>query len=1127
MLRGETERTMSVPTPRRSSEGIGARTAEHVRPFVGRIRELDELGAAFADASDGHGAVFLVCGEPGIGKSRMMEVLAASARADGWTVLVGRCWDGGGAPAYWPWVQVVRAAGGDFDALSPAGDTAAALSARRSSVSSAADADAERFRLFEDVARFLTDVSSDQPVMIVLDDLHAADEPSLLLLRFLATTADTRRVIVLGSYRESEPRVLDHGDLFGELTRLGRRVPLRGLSVEEVTSYLTLVGGEPTSDVIAARLQDVTGGNPFFLGEVVRVLIAEGRLSSADETSMRRMPEEVRALIRRHVSTLSPEAIGVLRVAAVFGHDLDLRVLADAGPVDVDRMTDAVSEAVRAGILSEDPSAPGSFAFAHDLVRETLYDDLPSGRRLELHRTAGDVLERVFRDDLGPHLAAIAHHLTRAAPLDGGERAVDYSVLAADRAVAVLAYEDAVALYERALQLLSTSESNRDRRYEILMRLGDARARSGDTVGARRCYEDAADLSRLAGDPEAVARAALALVTSAAPVRLGFGGLLVTTIVDPGNTGVALLEEAQRTLPPGDSSLRARTLARLAAELYQFHQTDRSRTLAREAVDMALRLGDPEALVESLHGRHWATLSPDTTEDRLANAQEMLLAATGAGDEEAAFLARHARLHCFLEMCDIAGVDTELVAMEQLAARIRQPFYVWHVACLHGMRALLDGRLTDADRMLATAFGIARIRQSEDVVYMYEDAQVFAIRWTQGRLEERRERTLWHGERYPIARWRDALSAAELGDERAARAEIERHARNGFSDLPRDGLWLLHACALAHACVLVGDRPRARSLYGLLSPFADRQAISVSTLPFGPVTMRLGMLATLLERWDDAEAHFFAATERCDAMGARAIRAMVLIEHSRMLVARRGSGDAARAGELLSDANAICEELDMPGIRKRARTLAPTGGVAASSVEVPRASLRREGQYWTIRYGDEMARLRDRKGLRHLRNLLASPGRELHVLELVRAESGASTEPATAEEDVARPMTEREEPILDTQAKDAYRRRLRELDDDLEEARAWHDPERASKIQAEIEALGDELGRALGLGGRDRSLPSDAERARVTVTKAIRAAVGAIGGECPELGRHLDASIRTGRFCVYAPPGQVPPRWEL
>ena len=455
--------------------------------------------------------------------------------------------------------------------------------------------------------------------------------------------------------------------------------------------------------------------------------------------------------------------------------------------------------------------------------------------------------------------------------------------------------------------------------------------------------------------------------------------------------------------------------------------------------------------------------------------------------------------------------------MEQLAARIRQPFYVWHVACLHGMRALLDGRLHDADRMLATAF--ARVRESEDVVYMYEDAQVFAIRWAQGRLDERRDRTARHGELYPIARWRDALFAAELGDERAARAEIERHARNGFADLPRDGLWLMHMCALAQACVLVGDVARAGSLYELLSPFVDRHAISVSTLPFGPVATRLGMLAALLERWEEAEGHFRTAMERCDEMGARAIRAMVLIEFARMLIARGGSGDEVRVGAMLTDAIAVCDELGMPGIRERALTVIPSGGVA-TSVEVPHASLRREGQYWTVRYGNEMARLRDRKGLRHLRHLLAAPGRELHVLELVRAESGVpdGDAPAVADDAAVR-VSGREEPVLDARAKDEYRRRLRELDDELEEARSWNDPERAATIQSEIEALGVELGRALGLGGRDRSMPTDAERARVSVTKAIRAAVNAIGAECPELGRHLDASIRTGRFCVYAPSG--------
>ena len=246
------------------------------------------------------------------------------------------------------------------------------------------------------------------------------------------------------------------------------------------------MGGEPTSGAIAARLQGVTGGNPFFLGEVVRVLIAEGRLGSADEAAMRRIPEEVRALIRRHVSTLSPETIGMLRVAAVLGHDLDLRVLADAGPISADRMTDAVSEAVRAGILSEDPAAPGSFAFAHDLVRETLYDDLPTIRKVELHRTAGDVLgARV------PRRPRPAPGRDRAPPLAGGavgRRRPGRRLLACWPPIA-----RSPCSRTRTRWRSTNGRSSccpRPRRTavaasDILMRLGDARARSGDTVGAR------------------------------------------------------------------------------------------------------------------------------------------------------------------------------------------------------------------------------------------------------------------------------------------------------------------------------------------------------------------------------------------------------------------------------------------------------------------------------------------------------------------------------------------------------------------------------------------------------------------------------------------------------------------
>lgn len=1109
---------------------VGERSA---RSFVGRARELDELGLALLDAAAGHGSLLMISGEPGIGKSRLMEEISGRADELGWRVLTGRCWEGGGAPAYWPWVQVVRAAGGDFDRLTHAPDARGDVADRRPllEVLDPDDPETARFRLFDEVARFLATAANERPCLIVLDDLHAADEPSLLMLRFLATTAPDRSLLVLGSYREGEARVHELADLFGDLARQGRRISLRGLSPGEVAEYIALMSADTPSEAIAARISDVTGGNPFFIGEVVRTLLAEGRFTGAAESHGLRLPEEVRALIRRRVAGLSPEAVSTLRLAAVVGRSFDLRVIAPTTRLSPERIRDVLNETVRSGVIVEDRDLPGSYAFVHDLVRATLYEDLTPTRRMELHRTVGAVLEGLFQADLEPHLAEIAHHLVRAAPLDGPERALEYSVRAADRARSILAYEDAAMLYARALQLLGSTEQEPERSAELLLQLGGVQARAGDEEDARRSFEEAAAIGRRAGATEILAHAALGYLLGAGPARIGLGGLLLTARFEAGATGIALLEQALEALPTTDDPLRARVLARLATELYPTEFRERRLALSQEAIEMALRVGDSQALAEALHGRHWATLAPDSWHDRLSNAQQMLVAATGAGNEEAAFLARHARLHCFLERCDVRGIDTELEAMARLADRIRQPLHLWHTACLRGMRSLLDGRATDAEREVRDALEIGRVRENETVSYMFEYAQLVAIRWAQGRLDEVRGSIDEHGERFRgIPRWRDALAAAELGDEHAARTEVERHARDGFSHLPRDGLWLLHLCALAQACVLIEDRPRAASLYELLVPFADRNAISVSTVPFGPVAMWLGMLVTLLERWEEAEEQFDRALERCRAMGARALEARTLLEQAGMLIARARGGDAGRSNEALARAAAIAEELDLPGIRDRASALAAPRGRRSEARLEPAADpamFHREGQYWTVAYEGEMARLRDLKGLRYVAALLASPGRDVHVLELAGLPVGATFEGDPDAAQLGRSRLDGTDAVLDPRAKDAYRRRLTELAEDLDEARSWNDPERAARIEQEIDALTTELERAVGLGGRDRGMPSPAERARVSVTKAIKSAVRTVSRDCPRLGRHLEASIRTGRFCSYAPLGKEPPPWRL
>ena len=276
--------------------------------------------------------------------------------------------------------------------------------------------ESDRFRLFDGVARFLMKVADDRRLLVVLDDLHAADEPSLLLLRFLAQTIAGGRIVLLGAYREAEQRVHELVELFAELARVGHRIPLRGLSRPEVGIYISRVAARParkrwsprcTTSPPATLLRRRGGTGPAGRREPRRRRPADGRSRAADS-------EEVHALIRRRVAGLERETIANLRVAAVIGREFELGVLQRVSRLSVRRLADALSEAVRAGILAEDTSVPGRYAFTHDLVRETLYQDMPAARRLVRHRTVGLVLQALF-DDPGPHLAELAHHFTQSA----------------------------------------------------------------------------------------------------------------------------------------------------------------------------------------------------------------------------------------------------------------------------------------------------------------------------------------------------------------------------------------------------------------------------------------------------------------------------------------------------------------------------------------------------------------------------------------------------------------------------------------------------------------------------------------------------------------------------------------
>jgi hypothetical protein len=340
--------------------------------------------------------------------------------------------------------------------------------------------------------------------------------------------------------------------------------------------------------------------------------------------------------------------------------------------------------------------------------------------------------------------------------------------------------------------------------------------------------------------------------------------------------------------------------------------------------------------------------------------------------------------------------------------------------------------------------------------------------------------------------------------------------------------WLVGITLASEACAALGDASAAATLYSQLLPFEGGHAIVHTEGSVGSVDRYLGLLAATMDRFADAERHLADGIAGNERLGAWPWAAHTRHDLARLLKRRARPGDAERADALDRAALATARRLGMTALAVAiegdgdASTGQPTGEAFSS------ATFRREGEYWTIRFDGDPFRIRDMKGMRHLARLLAEPGRELHALDLAGASrpDGMTTSSPTADELTADPFVDAG-PVLDPQAREAYRARLAELREELDEASSWNDPERAARAASEIEALTHQLAAAVGLGGRERVASSAAERARLSVTRAIRAALSRIGEHSPALGSHLDATIRTGTFCSYAPDPRMPISWEL
>ena len=911
---------VSIEAPDRS-EHPGRRAAG---VFVGRERELADILGAFDDARSGTGRLVLLTGEPGIGKSRLADELAAHAQARGTTVLWGRCWEAGGAPAYWPWVQALRSYVRDQDPVTlrrqlgaGTSDLAHLLPDLRElfpDVPELHDLESEgaRFRLFDAVATFLRNASEETPLVLVLDDLHVADEPSLLMLQFVASGIADARVTLLAIYRDPDPDRGEQEDArLPELARAASvRIALGGLAEMDVVSYVRSTAAvEPPTSVVDAIFRE-TEGNPLFVGEVVRLLATEGLLDRPLHASWHlNVPRGVRDVIGRRLRHVSPECIDVLTLASVLGREFGLDALERLSERPARELLDVLDHAVAARVVTDVPGTTRRLRFAHALIRDTLYDSLTTARRVALHRRAAEALEELYARNPEPHLTELAHHFTVAAPGGDASKAVDLAQRAGDYAARLLAHEEAARLYELALSALAIDPAAEDAlECRLHLALGDALARAGDLARAQDAFLRAVAMARSLGDAEALAAAAL-----------GYGGRIVWARAGTDHLVVHLLEEALDALGDTVSPLRARLLARLGGALRDERDPARREAIGELAVSIARQTGDRSALAYALLGLNAACRASDHAR-RLEVAAELAREARRLGDKEAQCDVHMAESLVYFELGRLDIVREGTAAMTALAEEIRQPSQLWVAAATRAMLALHEGRYAEAEELIPYALALGRSSQQTmaEVGYAF---QLYTLRREQARADETYDllaRAASDVPARPVYRCALARLAVELERTAEARRLFEELAANDFEVVPRDQEWLLAASVLTDVCRSLRDIPRAAVLYDAQLPYAGRVASDIYEGSAGAVDRALGILAAMVGRDSEAVAHLEAAIELNEQTGARPWAAYARVDLAEVLL---DLGDAARARDLLAEAQTTALALGMTALENRIATL--------------------------------------------------------------------------------------------------------------------------------------------------------------------------------------------------------------
>ncbi len=1063
-------------------------------PFVGRDRELSELARALDDAAAGQGRLFLLAGEPGIGKTRLADEVTKLATERCFDVVWGRCWESGGAPAYWPWAQALgtlvrEKSRSELEQClgSAAPDVARIVPSLRDKLPNLAERSTsgieERFQLYAAVHGFLRALAAKTPVAIVLDDLHAADVSSLGLLQFVARELRGTRLFVLGTYRDVEARLTEEvSRLLAQAARDGKVLSLARLDRDQTAEFVSGSGG---ASELAAAVFEASQGNPLFAEELLRLV------SARDKKALPELPESVREVIRGRLDLLSEEAKRIISLASVLGPEFELDTAAALAGGSVESIEPLLAEIARAGVAHERDR--GRWAFSHILYREVLYRELGRARRAELHGLAADRIRSRYTPRA--KLSELLHHCLEAGDTAG---AVAAAVGAADWAFERQAYEDAVTLLEGAAAQSAVPELDRHLQFDLLLALGRSRIGAGRAAAGIESCVAAAAIARSLGDPELLARAAL-----------GYGLVIMPGVVDP--VLVALLEEARAGLGAGHDGLRACVMARLAGAMQPSYDVQVPMQLAREAVALARTVNDTRTMATVLYGAGAALAAHASPEERIALGVEHEQLATELGERTQLLRARRRLVFAYLELANLEAADGTIAAYETVARQLGQPHELWPALLMRAMRAAMHGRFPEADALYAEASELAARAGAGDA-----PAALSMHRLCRLLLQERHAEILSF-----LPAMRPVLSGSPASEIQIAMNEAFAYARIGrvpertwvldailSFELPRaESVWI---AGHTEVVLALGETRHLDACYEMLSSKAGR-LLSWGTYGMaceGPLTRMLALVACRLDRRAEALQHFEQAVRQADALGLVPSAARIRYDWAKTLIEGGSPADRVAARGLLDASLLAAQELEMPGLIEFIERL------SAAPIAVPeqpprrpfdsRPEFRREGDVWAIRFDDAVFRLKDSKGLQFLATLIEAPGREFHVLELVDPRP------------VGRDLGDAGE-LLDRRAIDEYRQRVEALDDTIAEAESFGDLERAARARAERDQIASEVARAVGLDGRQRRAGSGAERARTAVQRRIKDALQRIGEQCPALEQHLEIAVRTGAFCSYRP----------